>query len=77
MKILDYLSYLPKVLTEKITNLLTNEGFAVSQRWTSLLFFFIVLFLGFIGFKISNKAIKWILIIVALVLTLGILIPFW
>jgi small neutral amino acid transporter SnatA (MarC family) len=72
---INYVTYLSKTLTEKITEFLTNQGFNVTSRWTSLLVLFISLAFFYLGMKISKPFVKWILIILSIILIGGLIIP--
>jgi len=73
----DYISYLSKTLTQQITDFLIKNGFNwATVRWTSNLLLAISLILLLIGFKyIVKPIIKLILIILAVLLIVGIFIP--
>lgn len=75
-KYIDFLAIAPRTITEKITNLLTENNFVVSERWVSLLLFFVsILIIFIIGKVVSNKYLKWVLILIFLILLLGLILP--
>lgn len=75
--IVDYISFLSKSITEKIVDFLVSNGINVSERWVGLLILFASLLLGWIGLKITLPLIKWVLIVLAIVLILGLIMPGW
>ena len=74
---MDYVSYLSKTITEKIVDFLTDQGWAVSQRWVSLLLLFISFGFLWIAMRIGQKTVKWILIVLAILMIIGLIIPSW
>jgi hypothetical protein len=77
VNVFEYISKIPQFLTAKTTELLTNQGFTVSDRWTSGVFLLISLILFYLGIVIVKPIVKWALIILSLILIVGILVPFW
>ena len=74
---LNYVTYLSKTLTQQITDFLIKNRWNVTVRWVSLLTFFISILIFYIGIKVAQPFLKWILILGGLILVLGLLIPFW
>lgn len=73
----EILSYLSKSLTGKVLDFLSSLGYHFSVRWGSLVVLFFSLLLLFLSMKISKPIIKYLLIIVALLILLGTIIPSW
>ena len=74
-QVLDVLSYISKTATERVTDFLIQQGFNVSQRWSATLLAFISIGMIFLALKISKPAVKWILILLAITLLGGLIIP--
>ena len=74
---MDYLSWLSKTATGKIVEFLSSKGFQVSTRWASLMILLVSLLLIWISMKITKPILKWAIIILAVVLIGGIILPFW
>ena len=71
----DYVSYVSKTLTDKLVDLLNQNGVVVSSRWASLVVLFIALAILFIGVKITKPIIKWAMVILGILIMLGLLVP--
>jgi len=76
-QIFDSLTYLSRQTTIKLAEYLNNIGLNVSLRWTSILMLFLSGCIIYIGIKISQPVIKWILISLSLLLIIGLIVPFW
>ena len=61
--------------SDMIVDVLSNQGVTVSQRWASLLVFFIAGLLVYFGIKITQPMLKWLLLIGGGILLIGAFIP--
>lgn len=73
----EKISFLSQSLTGWVIDFLSKQGFDVSVRWAGLLVLFLSLGLIWAGIKISKPIIKWGLIILAILLILGLIVPVW
>jgi len=73
----DYVSFLSRKLTENIINFLKEKGVSVTPRWAGLLVMFLSFLFFYVGLKISKPIAKWSMIALAILLILGLIIPFW
>lgn len=76
-QITNYVSAIPKFLTDRLVELISNLGVTVTSRWAGLLLFLITLLLAYIGLKTAIPLLKWSLIILVIILVIGLLIPGW
>jgi hypothetical protein len=72
---LDYLTYLSKQATINLSEMLSSIGLNASLRWTSVLLLFLSAGIIYIGIKLTQPVLKWILIILSALLILGLIIP--
>lgn len=72
---LDYLTYMSKQATVSLSEILSNLGLNASLRWTSVLLLFLSVAIIYIGIKISQPVLKWILIILSALLLIGLILP--
>jgi len=72
---LDYLTYISKQATVNLSEMLSSIGLNASLRWTSVLLLFISAGVIYVGIKITQPALKWILIILSALLIIGLIIP--
>lgn len=71
----NYVTYLSQTITEKVVDFLSDNGWNVSQRWVSLMLFFVSALIIYIAMKLTQPFLKWTLIGFAILLTLGLIIP--
>lgn len=76
-QIINFISKPASFITNQLTNLMSNFGFSVSARWSGLLVLFLSLILIFVGIKIAKPLIKISLIIIAILLFIGLIMPVW
>jgi len=76
-QVIDYLSYLSRQATEKLTDILNQNGISVSLRWSSLLVLLFSLLIIYIGIKVTQPILKWIMIFLSVLLIIGLVIPYW
>jgi len=76
-KIINYVSFTSKRLTEAIVSFLKDRGVNVTPRWASLLVMLLSVLFFYIGLKVSKPISKWVMIILSILLLLGLFIPFW
>lgn len=76
-QVTEIVSYIPRVMTEKTIEILASLNFTATPRFVSVLFAFISIGLVYLGIKITQPLIKWILVILGLVTLAGIFIPGW
>lgn len=72
----NYITYLSRTLTEKITDFLTKQGFNINQAWTSRMILLLSLIIFYTGIKLSKPIFKWSFIILSILLIVGLFIPF-
>lgn len=72
-----YIASIPRYFTEETVRILNNNGVNVSNRWVGTLLAFISISLIYIGVKISQKPLKYILIGISIILLTGLFIPGW
>lgn len=75
--IAEYVSKIPQYLTNKTTELITNQGFNVTERWTSSLFLLFSFLLIYLALKITKPLLKWAIIVLLFLVIIGIFTPSW
>jgi len=73
----EYVSYIPRKLTDIIVTFLNEQGLTVSQRFIGLLIAFLTVLLIYLTIKVSKPLIKVALIIISALMIIGVLWPTW
>jgi hypothetical protein len=71
-----YISYVPKYLTEKITQLALDNGLNINTRISSYIVLLLSLLTIYASLKIAKPIIKFALLILGILILVGLLLPF-
>jgi hypothetical protein len=75
VNVFELISKIPQFLTTKTTELISSNGFIVTERWTSGLFVLISILLLYLGIVLVKPLLKWSLIVLSIILLIGIFVP--
>lgn len=76
-EIVDKIGSIASEITGYVVDGVGKAGLQVTSSWGRLFSFFIAIFIIYIGTKVAQPLLKFVLIIVGIILVLGMVLPIW